>query len=219
MAGGEISGPRKCCDPRKLFGIILLITHLSTFVQAVLVGTVISGTDCAIPFRPGTTVAHLQLRIPYSNIVQLQEDLQTFIRARNKQNGSLLIDLDSLTVIQEPGKLANLMYKRTNNLAPAYLCNLFAPRTSTYDLRDAKGKLLLPKPRTDYLKRSFRYSGALLWNNLPEEIRTTTSLDLLREVLIDGFLNSTPTRQICKPVVENFLFIFYVRVIFLTVYK
>ena len=46
---------------------------------------------------------------------------------------------------------ANLMCKCINNLAPAYLCNLFAPKTSTYDLRDAKGKLLLPKSRTDYL--------------------------------------------------------------------
>ena len=33
-----------------------------------------------------------------------------------------------------------------------------------------KGKLLLPKPRTDYLKRSFSYSGAHLWNNLPEDV-------------------------------------------------
>ena len=72
------------------------------------------------------------------------------------------------------------MYKCTNNLAPAYLCNLFAPRTSAYDFCDAKGKFLLPKPRTDYLKRSFSYSGALLCNNLPEEVRTATSLDLFK---------------------------------------
>ena len=64
------------------------------------------------------------------------------------------------------------MYKCANYLAPAYLCNLFAPRTSNYDLRDVKGKLLLPKPRADYVKGSFSYSGALLWNNFPEEVRT-----------------------------------------------
>ena len=29
--------------------------------------------------------------------------------------------------------------------------------------------------RTDYLKRSFSYSGAILWNNLPEDIRTSNS--------------------------------------------
>jgi len=28
----------------------------------------------------------------------------------------------------------------------------------------------------DYLKRSFSYSGASLWNDLPEDIRTTKSL-------------------------------------------
>ena len=71
---------------------------------------------------------------------------------------------------------ANLMYKCINNLAPAYLCNLFLPRIPSYDFRNAKKKLLLPKPRTDYLKHSFSYSGAILWNNLPEEIRTSNSL-------------------------------------------
>ena len=31
-------------------------------------------------------------------------------------------------------------------------------------------------PRTDYLKRSFGYSGALLWNSLPENIRAIKSI-------------------------------------------
>ena len=77
-------------------------------------------------------------------------------------------------------KKAYFMYKCINNLAPAYLCNLFAPRTPNYYFRNTKKKLMLPKPRTDYLKRSFSYSGALLWNNLPEEIRTSNSLGLFK---------------------------------------
>ena len=81
---------------------------------------------------------------------------------------------DNLSVRRAKQK-ANLMYKCINNLAPAYLCNLFAPRTPNYYFRNAKIKLLLPKPRTDYLKRSFSYSDAILWNNLPEEIRTSNS--------------------------------------------
>ena len=68
------------------------------------------------------------------------------------------------------------MYKCINNLAPSYLCNLFAPRTPNCYFRNAKTKLMLPKPRTDYLKRSFSYSGAFLWKDLPEEIRTSNSL-------------------------------------------
>ena len=40
------------------------------------------------------------------------------------------------------------MYECINNLAPAYLGNLFAPRTPNYYFRNAKKKLMLPKPRT-----------------------------------------------------------------------
>ena len=107
------------------------------------------------------------------------------------------------------------MYKCTNNLAPAYLCNLFSPRISNYDLRDVNGKLLLPKARTDYLKRSFTYSGALLWNNLPEEARTANSLGVFKRSVPVGLLISTPTRQICKPVIENFYLFSIVILIFL----
>ena len=61
---------------------------------------------------------------------------------------------------------ANLMYKCDNKLAPNYLCNMFTTRTLPFDLCDASQKLYLPKPRTDYLKHSFSYSRASLWNML-----------------------------------------------------
>ena len=92
-------------------------------------------------------------------------------RNRNPCNSFLIVKMAS-----GMDQKANLMYKCINNLAPAYLCNLFLPRIPSYDFRNAKKKLLLPKPRTDYLKHSFSYSGAILWNNLPEEIRTSNSL-------------------------------------------
>ena len=82
---------------------------------------------------------------------------------------------DNLSVRRTKQK-ANLMYKCVNKLAPNYLCNMFTPRAFSFDLRDASQKLCLPKPRTDYLKRSFSYSGASVWNDLPEDIRTTKSL-------------------------------------------
>ena len=88
-----------------------------------------------------------------------------------------------------------------------------------YYFRNAKKKLMLPKPRTDYLKRSFSYSGAVLWNNLPEEIRSSNSLGLFKRSSHRWFLISTPTRQICKTVIENFYVIFYIRLTFLTVFK
>ena len=41
-------------------------------------------------------------------------------------------------------------------------------------------KITLPEPRTDYLKRSFSYSGALLWKNFPDEIHTSNSLGFFK---------------------------------------
>ena len=38
------------------------------------------------------------------------------------------------------------------------------------------GKLSLPKPNTNYLKRNFCYSGACLWNNLPQELKSVCSI-------------------------------------------
>ena len=33
-----------------------------------------------------------------------------------------------------------------------------------------------PKPKTNYLKRSFKYSGAMLWNSFPSEAKKASSL-------------------------------------------
>ena len=34
----------------------------------------------------------------------------------------------------------------------------------------------LPQPRTDYVGKSFSYSGAALWNSLPTDIRVSKTL-------------------------------------------
>ena len=69
-----------------------------------------------------------------------------------------------------------MMFKSLNGLAPVYLHELFSERHTGYDLRDSFRKLNLPRPRTEYLKRSLGYSGALLWNFVPESIRAIRSL-------------------------------------------
>ena len=64
-----------------------------------------------------------------------------------------------------------MMFKSLNELAPVYLQDLFSERHTDYDMRDSLRKSNLPRPRTDYLKRSFGYRGAVLWNSLSENIR------------------------------------------------
>ena len=49
-----------------------------------------------------------------------------------------------------------------------------------------------------------------------ERVRTENCLDVLREV---GLLITTPARQICKPVIDNFYLIYIVILIYFTIYK
>ena len=69
-----------------------------------------------------------------------------------------------------------MIFKSLNGLAPVCLQDLFGERHTDHDMRDSLRKLKLPKPRTDCLKRSVGYSGALLWNSLPENIRAIRSI-------------------------------------------
>ena len=59
---------------------------------------------------------------------------------------------------------ATLMFKTIKGLSPLYFQSLFSIRSTSYNLRDSEIKLDLPKPRTNYRKRSFGYSGALFNN-------------------------------------------------------
>ena len=70
-----------------------------------------------------------------------------------------------------------MVYKSFNSLAPDYLKSMFTDRssTATYSLRNGEGKAL-PLPRTNFLKKSFSYSGALLWNSLPTNLRQAQTL-------------------------------------------
>lgn len=73
---------------------------------------------------------------------------------------------------------AIMMYKSLNGLAPDYLSEMFVDRSrvTNYTLRDTSGKLAVPQPRTNFLKNSFSYSGAVLWNSLPNELRQVNTL-------------------------------------------
>ena len=103
---------------------------------------------------------------------------RVILQANCEVNSSLLLETlkwDQLPLRRRNHK-AIMMFKSLNGLAPVYLHELFSERHTAYDLRYSFRKLNLPKPRTNYLKRSFGYSGALLWNSLPESVRAIRSI-------------------------------------------
>ena len=65
---------------------------------------------------------------------------------------------------------------------PRNIFSLFSQRRSVYNLRDSEGKLTLPKPSTSYLKRSFSYSGAMLYN-MPKSLKNTVSVNHFKQLI------------------------------------
>ena len=80
-----------------------------------------------------------------------------------------------------------MVYKSLNHFTPEYLYRskfTYRKDISKYNLRDSVNKLAIPKPRTDYLKNSFNYSGAVLWNSLLSDLRQAESLNIFRNKLL-----------------------------------
>ena len=75
--------------------------------------------------------------------------------------------------LQRELKTASMVYKSLNGLAPDYLKSIFTDRSaiSTYSLRNCGGKLTVPLSRTNVLKNSFSYNGAVMWNSLSTNLR------------------------------------------------
>ncbi len=95
------------------------------------------------------------------------------------------LKLDSLDVRRKKLKSV-LLYKVLNGIsAPCLRENLVRlnvlPRG--YELRDSETDLKLPKPKTNFLKRSFQYSASTLWNDLSTEAKKATNLNEFKRLI------------------------------------
>ena len=76
-----------------------------------------------------------------------------------------------ITQINRQNDLRVTMFKIFNNDCPTYLRERFH-RTSEihdYNLTGSNYDLQLPLPKTNFLKGSFSYRGAMAWNQLSNE--------------------------------------------------
>ena len=91
-----------------------------------------------------------------------------------------------------------MVFKSLNGLVPEYLTSKFIQRNEgNYSLRDSVNKLVVPFPRTNYMKNSFSYSGATLWNSLPCNIRESGSLNQFNALSIIIFKHGIHGNQVC----------------------
>ena len=82
-----------------------------------------------------------------------------------------------------------MMHSIVNNTAPEYLTSCFVRccDLTSYNLRENEYKVAVPQPCTEFYKRSLSYSGSVLWNSLPLEVRQLTSPSIFKGKLRDKF--------------------------------
>ena len=103
---------------------------------------------------------------------QIGQQLLTKRKNKTKQNKNITNQC-GMTVQRQ---LALMVFRALNDP----LCLLSAV---CHVLRDSTNKSNVPLPRTNYLKRSFSYRGATLWNSLPCNLRQEKSLNRFKQLL------------------------------------
>jgi len=83
------------------------------------------------------------------------------------------------------------MYKCLNFMSPTYLSDMFEQVNHEYSTRNSCN-LKIKLCNTQMGQRSFTYIGATLWNYLPHNIRSASSLNVFKQNLLKYFLNSRP---------------------------
>jgi len=85
-------------------------------------------------------------------------------------------------------KVLLMVYKSLNNLAPTYIKDLIKPYKPSRPLRSsAKGLLKIPDAArsalVNYGERAFSIAAPTEWNNLPEAVRSASSLQCFKTTL------------------------------------
>ena len=80
---------------------------------------------------------------------------------------------------------ALMMFKIMNGMTPAYLEDIFTRNIgrSVYNLRISRRNVALPAVKTDYYRNSFAYTGAKIWNALPDEMKYEKSMRTFKHKL------------------------------------
>ena len=76
---------------------------------------------------------------------------------------------------------AKFMFKVFHGIIPTYISQNFNLRSNlntSVNLRSVTtGCFVPPKPRTECFKQSMKYSGCLIWNSLPDEVRNAQTAE------------------------------------------
>jgi hypothetical protein len=127
---------------------------------------------------------------------QLLDKLQKFQNRAARIIAGASYEIESAVVLETLGwetlksrrqKMKSiLLYKILNDYTAPYLKESPTGSRSSltqanYNLRNSYTDLALPKPRREFLKKSFKYSGAKLWNSLSREAKEAQSIHIFKQ--------------------------------------
>ena len=64
------------------------------------------------------------------------------------------------------------VFKAYNSLSPSYINSIFTSSSSRYNLRRRDNVKIMPNRTSRYGLHSLRHTGGMLWNSLPDELRS-----------------------------------------------
>ena len=111
----------------------------------------------------------------------------------NSESSELLMKLEWLPIASRisHSKMV-LVYKILNNMCPGYLKDLLQYKTNSEDnvRSTVQKKLVIPKVRCEVFKKSLRYSGPHIWNQLPNELHHIKSLAQFKKSCKQHFMST-----------------------------
>ena len=126
-----------------------------------------------------------------SHLQRLQNRAVSIITKRGYEFrlADILKELDLPTLsIRRYNQLCITMYQVINNMVPDYLADLFTKTSAlhNHETRQAEFNLTLPKPNTNFRKKSFSYRGAVTWNDLLPNMKNMGSLSTFKRAIVSN---------------------------------
>ena len=152
--------------------------------------------------------SYIQPHIDFCNIVWGSTSESNKLKILRLQKWAIPVILDynvestqeamkSLNIQSIYGRLflrkAKFMFKVFNGLTPTYVSENFSTQSNlntSVILRSTAARCFVPpKPRTECFKQSMRYSGCLIWNSLPDEVKNAQTQEAFHKRCLKWLLN------------------------------
>ena len=96
----------------------------------------------------------------------------------------LLINAGFTTMrVRQMQNLCTEIYKTLSNLNPQYMQELFERNSSSYSTRRPKDQKIPRVNQVSYGSQSIRFEGAMLWNHLPQHIKSSENLYIFKTLI------------------------------------